>query len=107
MRLIMRIAGTWLLAMALILLIIDGTRSLGASALVTTPFADTWTAIHGASLEGFRVFLDSRFFSAVLRPTIEFILGLPGFVVLAVPGLILAAAGRSRRSRMFVQHDQI
>jgi hypothetical protein len=107
MRLVLRIAGTWLLALALILLIIDGTRSLGANMLVMTPLADTWTAIHAPSLEGFRSFLDSRFFGPLLRPAVEFILTLPGFAVIAVPGVILAATGRSRRSRMFVQQDQI
>ena len=107
MRLILRLVGTWLLGLALILLIIDGTKSLGASALVWTPLGDTWSAIHAESLLQLRVFVASRFFGPLLEPAVATLLGMPGFLVLAVPGVILAAMGRSRRSRVFVRQDQI
>jgi hypothetical protein len=32
---------------------------------------------------------------------------MPGWAVLAVPGALLAWAGRSRKTRLFVRHDQI
>ena len=106
MRLLLRVLGTWLIGMALILLIIDGTRSLGASALVWTPLHDTWASIHPDSLAAVREFVATRFFGPVLGPVLEGILGLPGFIVLAVPGVLLALMGRSRRTRVFVRQDQ-
>jgi len=107
MRLILRLLGTWLLAMALILLIIDGTRSLGANALVFTSFGDAWTLVNAQSLEQVREFLQSRFFGQVLEVTSNALLALPVWVVLAVPGGLIAWLGRSRRTRMYVRHDQI
>ena len=106
MRLLLRLTGTWLLALALILLIIDGTRSLGADALVLTPLGELWAQVHAASLEGFRTFIDSRFFDVVLGPAVDFILGLPAWAVFGVPGIVFAVMGRSRRSRLYVHQDQ-
>jgi hypothetical protein len=106
MRLFLRILGTWLLGMALILLIIDGTRSLGANAMVVTSLGDTWTSLHAESLEQLRAFLGTRFFGPVLDVVITALLSFPGWAVLAVPGAFLAWLGRSKRSRMFVKQDQ-
>jgi hypothetical protein len=106
MRLLFRLIGTWLLGIALILLIIDGTRSLAANGIVLTSLADTWTWIHAQSLEEVRVFLATRFFGPIIEPTISTILTLPGWLVLAVPGALIAWLGRTRRARVFVRQDQ-
>ncbi len=107
MRFVVRLLGTWLVGLALILLIIDGTRSLGANALLVTAFGDAWTWLHADSLAATRAFVQSRLFGPVIGATVEFVLSLPGWVVLAVPGILLAWLGRSRRTRVFVRHDQL
>lgn len=107
MRLFLRLLGTWLLGVALILLIIDGTRSLGANQLQFTSLAEDWTWLNADSLAAVRQFLSTRFFGLLLEPVSEAILGFPGWAVLAVPGVLLAWAGRSRKTRLFVRHDQI
>ena len=107
MRLLLRIIGTTLLAAALILVILDGTRSLGTNALVMTPLGETWRAIHADSLAGVQSFIESRFFGPLLEGLISAILALPGWVVLGVPGALLAWLGRSKRTRVFVKQDQI
>jgi hypothetical protein len=107
MRLLFRLVGTWLLGMALILLIIDGTRSLAANAVVMTSLGDTWTALHAQSLADVRAFFATRFFGPLLDGVVGFILGLPGWLVLSLPGAFIAWLGRTRRSRMFVKQDQI
>jgi hypothetical protein len=106
MRLLFRIVGTWLVGMAVILLIIDGTRSLAASGLVLTSLGETWATIHAQSLLDFRAFLGSRFFGPLLESVIDFILSQPGWLVLAIPGLLIAWLGRTRRARVFVRQDQ-
>ncbi|HQZ11930.1 MAG TPA: hypothetical protein PK286_03510 [Devosia sp.] len=105
MRLILRILGTWLLGIALILLIIDGTRSLAHSGLVMTPLALTWSQIHEPSLIEAQNFLSSRFFGPVIAPIVGVILSLPGWLVFAVPGGLLAWMGRTRRARVYVRQD--
>ena len=106
MRLLFRLLGTWLLGIALILLIMDGTRSLAHSGLVVTPLAVTWSQLHEASLLETQNFLSSRFFGALLQPMVGTLLSLPGWIVFAVPGGLLAWMGRTRRARVFVKQDQ-
>jgi hypothetical protein len=107
MRLVLRVVGTLLIAFAVILIIIDGTRSLAANALVLTPLEVTWENMHAQSLVAVREFLGTRLFGPVLQPTVSAILGFPGWAVIGVPGLLLAWAGRSRRERVFLRQDQI
>jgi hypothetical protein len=107
MRLILRVAGTWLLGLAFVLLIIDGTKSLGANALVISSLRDAWSWLNAESLAATQEFLTSRFFGALLETALSTLLTFPSWAVLAVPGLLLAWAGRSRRVRLFVRHDQI
>lgn len=107
MRLLLRIIGTTLLAAALILGILDGTRSLGQSAVVITSLGATWVAIHAPSLAALYEFIDSRFFGPLLEGVINAILGFPGWAVLGVPGALLAWLGRSKRTRVFVKQNQI
>jgi hypothetical protein len=107
MRLLLRIIGTVLIAFAVILLIIDGTKSLGANGLVYTSLGDAWTQMHVQSLEAVKLFLTSRLFGPILEPVVLAILSFPGWAVIGIPGLLLAWAGRSRRVRMFIRQDQI
>ena len=107
MRLVLRIVGTVLIAFAVILLIIDGTKSLAANQIVLTSLDATWTQIHVQSLEAVKQFLASRLFGPGLETGVAAILGFPGWAVSGVPGLLLAWAGRSRRTRVFLRSDQV
>ncbi len=107
MRLLLRVLGTLLIACAVILLIIDGTKSLGANALVFTSLSDSWTQIHPDSLAAVKQFLETRFFGPLLETIVTAILSFPGWAVIGVPGILLAWAGRSRRERVFLRQDQI
>ena len=92
--------------MAVILLVIDGTRSLAASALVTSSLGDTWNAVSAQSLVALRGFIDTRFFGPVLEPILTVLLGYPGFAVLGIPALLLIIAGRPKTGRSFVRQDE-
>jgi hypothetical protein len=107
MRLLLRILGTLLIAFAVILLIIDGTKSLGANAIVFTSLNDTWTALQPESLAALKQFFETRLFGPVLETVVSGLLSFPGWAVVGLPGLLLAWAGRSRRERVFLRHDQI
>lgn len=107
MRLILRVIGTVLIAFAVILIIIDGTKSLAASAFVFTSLDATWKGMHAESLAAVRDFLGTRLFGPLLDPLISAILSFPGWAVVGIPGVLLAWAGRSRRERVFVRQDSI
>jgi hypothetical protein len=106
MRLILRIVGTWLVGVAVILIVIDGTRSLAASRLVTSTLGETWGVVSAGSLDGLRGFIDTRFFGPVLDPLLTALLGYPGFLVLGIPGILLIIAGRPKSASPFVRQDQ-
>ena len=107
MRLILRILGTWLIGLALVLLVIDGTKSLGANALVFTSLSDLWMQVHTPSLEGVRAFFASRFFADLLDNGLNTLLTYPAFAVFGIPGIIVALAGRTPRRERFLRQDQI
>jgi len=107
MRLVLRILGTWLIGLALVLLVVDGTKSLAANALVLTSFGDAWAAVNAASLVQMRGFFDSRFFADLLDHILGVMLTYPAFAVLGVPGIVLALLGQRPRRERFLRHEQI
>lgn len=107
MRLVFRLLGTWLIGIALILLVVDGTKSLAANRLVFTSLGQAWLQLHAPSLEAFNAFLDSRFFAELLDVMLQALLTYPAFAVLAVPGVILALAGRRPRRERFLRQERI
>lgn len=107
MRLILRVLGTWLIALALVLLVIDGTKSLGANALVFTSLLDLWKQVHAPSLEAVSGFFESRYFADLLDAAMAAVLSYPAFAVFGLPGIMLALMGRKPRRERFVRHDQI
>ena len=107
MRLILRIAGTWLIGLALVLAVVDGTKSLAANALVFTPLAVLWTQLHQPSLDAVRLFFDSRFFADLLDAALAAILAYPAFAVFGLPGIVLALLGRKPRRERYLRTDQI
>lgn len=107
MRLILRILGTWLIGLALVLLVIDGTKSLGANALLLTSLSQMWLQLHPQSLEGLHEFLGSRMFADLLEAALLQVLALPAFAVFGVPGIVLTLLGRKPRRALFLREDQI
>ena len=107
MRLILRIAGTWLIGLALVLLVVDGTKSLGANMLVFTSLADLWTSVHPPSLAAAEGFFESRFFAQLLDAALKAVLDYPAFAVFGVLGILLALLGRAPRRERFLRADQI
>ncbi|HLV84463.1 hypothetical protein [Devosia alba] len=107
MRLILRVLGTWLIGLALVLAVIDGTKSLGANELLFTSLGTLWNQLHPVGLQGVQDFLHSRFFGDLLDATLGALLGYPAFAVAAVPGVLLALLGRKPRRERFLRQEQI
>ncbi|SFV38807.1 hypothetical protein SAMN05216456_3628 [Devosia crocina] len=107
MRTVLRIIGTWLIGLALVLLVIDGTKSLAANAIVMTSLGDGWTAIHPGSIEAVSAFFSSRLFADLLASLFASLLTYPAFAVIGVPGIVLALLGRRPRSQRFLRTEEI
>ena len=107
MRLFCRIIGTWFIALALVLAVIDGTKSLAANAVLTTSLSQLWTQVHAPSLAGTEAFFDSRFFADLLDVAMAALLSYPAFAVFGLAGVLLALLGRRPQRERYLRADQI
>lgn len=98
-RLLLRIVATVSLAAAVILAVVDATRSLALNALVTTPLGMTWEAMSPATLSALQRNLSAAA-DVLWDPVAVSILALPGFVVFAAIALIFFILGRQPRRRV-------
>lgn len=98
-RLLLRIVATVSLAAAVILAVVDATRSLAQDALVMTPLRVTWEAMSPSTLSGLQRNLSGAM-DALWDPVAVSILALPGFVVFAAIALVFFILGRQPRRRV-------
>lgn len=98
-RFFIRVIATLILAVAVILAVIDATRSVASAALVMTPLGESWAAAFPSSLEALRVFLETRIAAFVWDPVTVGVLTLPGCLILAIVAFVLYAVGRKPPSR--------
>jgi hypothetical protein len=94
-RLLFRLLAMIALAVAVIMAVLDATRTIAAEQLVLTPLNTSWTTVSPDTLEAVRMFVQDR-----LHPVAVLVLGLPGFVVFGVIAFLLYAIGRRPRRRV-------
>jgi hypothetical protein len=99
LRFLSRFLGFWLIAAALVAAIVDGAKSIAASAVVLTPLAESLAMI-GAGGPA-----DAGAASAPPPWPIDIVLAsllnAPTVAVLAAPGLFFLIAGAKRRRAQF------
>jgi hypothetical protein len=101
LRLLARFIGYWLVAGAIVMAVVDGAKSIAASALVTTPVAETWAILFAATGEaaprpGAPLPLEGPAGTAL-----DWLFAAPTAAVLAVLGLLFLLAGAKRRRALF------
>ncbi len=97
-RFLFRVLATLTLAAAVVMAVLDATRSVAASSLVMTPLMESWEATFPASLAALKDFLTARIGAFAWDPTLVSLLGLPGFAVLGAVAFLLYAVGYRPRS---------
>jgi len=103
-RFLFRLLATMLLAVAVVMAVIDATRTVAAGELVMTPLGVSWLAVWPDTLEKAQGAL-SAIHPGLWDPLMLAVLGAPGFVVFAVLAFLLYAIGRrpARRLDPFAQ----
>jgi hypothetical protein len=96
-RFLLRLAATVALAVAVVLAVIDATRSIAASALTFTTLAQSWQTVSPQSLEAAHKAVEQSAWPEGWTMIVMPLLALPAFAVVAVLALILYAAGHRRR----------
>lgn len=99
LRFLFRLAAMVALSVAVIMAVLDATRSVAASALVMTPLNSSWLAVSPDTRAAFETFVRAKANPIVWDGGIAWVLAQPGFAVFAVLALLLYAIGYRRRRR--------
>lgn len=106
MRVILRLLSAGFLALAMILLIGDGTAMLANNAYVATPLAQTMVQLFPDAFPAARAAIEENVHPLLWEPAITTFLSWPGWAVFGAAGAALAVMGRSRSRRRLVSIDQ-
>lgn len=93
---LLRLASMVLLAIAVIMAVLDATRSIATGAVAMTPLAASWKGISPQSLAGFENLVRESLPGLFWDPVVVSLLSLPGFAVFGALALLAASAGRRR-----------
>jgi len=102
-RFLLRLLSLVALAVAVVMAVVDATRTVAASALVTTPLGMSWEATSPSTLAATRIFVEQHLGQAAWNPVVTTVLSAPGFAVFLVLAFVLAALGHRperRRDRL-------
>lgn len=98
-RFLFRLLAMIALSVAAIMAVLDATRTIAASALVTTPLGESWAATWPDLLALAERNVRHYIHAIAWDPVALFILGLPGFAVFAALALLFYAIGRKPQRR--------
>lgn len=99
-RALLRLLSMVMLAIAVIMAVLDATRSIAADAVVMTPLETSWMAVSPWTLAWTEAMIGASLPAFFLDPVAAGFLGLPGFAVFAGLALLLAIPGRRRERRV-------
>jgi len=98
-----RFIGLWLIAGALVALVVDGTKTISASRLTVTPLGLAWYSLSPSSLMRTQEFVQREVEAYIGHwlwdPIVQWILMAPTWVVFGVVGVWLVYVGRRRGYR--------
>jgi len=106
MRWFLRVLGTWLLGLALILLVVDGTRMLAADSFLFSTIGELWDQLAPGARDAMGQSVQTTVHPLLWDPVITTFLAWPGWAVLGGIGIVLMVIGRSRTPRRYVSQDQ-
>src|SRR5262245_59192556 len=98
-RFLFRLAATVSLAVAVVMAVIDATRTVATGRFVTTPLGTSWMSVSPETLEKAHDSI-ARFMPALWDPVTLTVLKAPGFALFALLALLLYALGRRRARRL-------
>lgn len=97
MRFLFRLLSLFALSIAVILAVVDATRSIAISAITFTPLIDTWRANWPHTLRDVQNAVEMNTVPMLWDPVLVSIMALPGWLLFALLALALHALGRRRK----------
>lgn len=96
-RATLRFIGFWLLAAAVVAVVVDGTRSIADSTVSVTPLGQTWVQINTASLNAAQAFLQRYLNPAIWDQVVVTVLRMPTALVAGFLAALCLVLGRPKR----------
>ena len=93
-----KILGLFVLALAVVLAVLDITRSITASDVVLTPLASSWAAVSPQSLLSSRELVQEWVHPYLWDPVLTFILKLPSWLVFCLLAMIFLKLGQRKEN---------
>lgn len=100
MRFLSKILGLWLIAVALVAAVLDGTRSIAAATWTTKALGQYWFDLAPASLNTAQAAIQRHVNPYLWDPVIFWLLQRPVWLVVAPLGFLLLWLGERRRRRI-------
>lgn len=98
-RFILRLLAMISLCAAVIMAVLDGARSVAASAIVLKPLGVSWYETSPDTLNLAQAIVQRYLLPVIWDPFMIWVLNQPGFAVMAVLSLLLYMAGYKRKLR--------
>jgi hypothetical protein len=95
-RFILRFIGLWILAVAFVALIRDGTKTIAGSAVAMTRLRDDWNSLSQGTLERFQSMVEKSA-EWLWNPVMRTVLEQPSWLVLGIIGCLLVVIGRKKK----------
>ncbi len=103
MFLMLRITGIWLMLLAVVALVLDGTKSLAMSQLIWTSLGEQWLNISQKSLEATQYFIETKLHAIVWNPFVYSLLLWPSWAIIGPFGLFLYWLARKKHhTRIYI-----
>ena len=93
LRFASRFIGFWLLAAALVAAVVDGAKSIAASALMLTPVAETWATLGGSAPAA----AEPSSLRWPFNLALDWLLTAPTVAIIGVLGVLLLIVGAKKR----------
>ena len=95
---IFKILGLFVLALAVVLAVLDLTRSITASEITLTPLASSWNSVSRDTLLSFKDLVLAWTHPYLWDPVLLFVLQLPSWLVFWLLSMILLKLGQRREN---------
>jgi hypothetical protein len=95
-RFLLRLIGLCLLALAFVLFVYDGTKSIANQHLVYAKAAEVWAMVDQSSLNALQSWLKQKAAWA-WDPYTQVLLGLPAWALLGIVAMLLIVLGRKKK----------
>ncbi len=98
-KFVLRVLGLLCLALAVVALLLDVTRSIADSALVITPLGVDWFRLSPSTLNLSQALVQRYVHPVAWDPVIQWVLRSPSWAVFGVLALLFGFIGRNRRQK--------